>query len=137
MAACRRQKIGAVRLLIKRGARLDLVDRSRFSALRWAATFGDAPLVRLLLKHKVSVTSDCYTANSALEIAMAQPTKRHAKIVLLLQRQLGKCVCPSGLRQSLDVRADGDCSANAVMNGSRGAATATEGRDLAKGERGD
>jgi ankyrin repeat protein len=89
MAACRKQRIGAVKFLIKRGAKLDLCDKSQFSALRWAATHGNVPLVRLLLHHSVSVRIDCCTPNSALEIALSYPTKTHAKVVLLLQRQLG------------------------------------------------
>ncbi|GLD92726.1 hypothetical protein PINS_up001305 [Pythium insidiosum] len=90
MAACRKRRSGAVRFLVERNAKLDLIDRSGFSALRWAVTHSDLAIVRLLLKHGVSVTQDGYTANSAMEIALApaSPSRRQLKIVLELQRQL-------------------------------------------------
>ncbi|TMW66219.1 hypothetical protein Poli38472_003984 [Pythium oligandrum] len=88
MAACRKQHMRAIAFLLERGARLDLIDKSGFSALRWAVLHGNLRLVRLLLQYKVSVTQDGYTGNSAIEIAMAQSTKVHAKILFELQRKL-------------------------------------------------
>lgn len=88
IAACRKHKPSAVEFLVKRGARLDVIDRSQYSALRWVVTHADVSLVKLLLRHKVSVTHDSYTANSALSIALSSSSKCHAKIALLLQRQL-------------------------------------------------
>lgn len=56
IAACRKQHVAAVKFLLKFKPLLHLVDRSGYSAIRWAVIHANMALVRLLLEHGTSIT---------------------------------------------------------------------------------
>ncbi|RLN70203.1 hypothetical protein BBJ28_00020554, partial [Nothophytophthora sp. Chile5] len=56
IVACRNKRMRAIKFLLKRGARTDLVDRTGYSALRWAVTHEHVAMVKLLLRYNASVT---------------------------------------------------------------------------------
>ncbi|KAL3667202.1 hypothetical protein V7S43_007437 [Phytophthora oleae] len=78
----------AIKLLLKRGAQTDLQDRTGFSALRWAVIHQHVDMVKLLLRYNASVTKDCYTLGSALDIARQGTSKPHAFILEELEKKL-------------------------------------------------
>ncbi|KAE8895556.1 hypothetical protein PF005_g15367 [Phytophthora fragariae] len=88
IVACRNKRMRAAKLLLKRGAQTDLVDRTGFSALRWAVTHERVDMVKFLLRYNASVTKDCYTAGSALDIAKRGTSEQHAIILKELEKKL-------------------------------------------------
>ncbi|KAG7387064.1 Protein tanc2 [Phytophthora pseudosyringae] len=89
IVACRNKRIRVIKLLLKRGAQTDLLDRSGYSALRWAVIHEHVDMVRLLLRYNASVTKDCNTSGSALSIARKGTSEQHAIILKELEEKLG------------------------------------------------
>ena len=56
--ACRMKHLPAVKLLLKKGANPNAVDKSLASPLRWAAEYQDEEMMAVLLRHGASVTQD-------------------------------------------------------------------------------
>jgi ankyrin repeat protein len=83
----------AIKLLLRRGAQTDLMDRTGYSALRWAVIHEHVDMVKLLLRYNASVTKDCYTTGSALDIARRGTSEPHAVILKELENKLGQFAC--------------------------------------------
>ncbi|RLN73197.1 hypothetical protein BBJ28_00018433 [Nothophytophthora sp. Chile5] len=64
IVACRNKRMRTIKFLLKRGSRTDLVDRTGYSALRWAVTHEHVAMVRLLLRYNASVTKLANGKNS-------------------------------------------------------------------------
>ncbi|EGZ25933.1 hypothetical protein PHYSODRAFT_326886 [Phytophthora sojae] len=70
IVGCRNKRMRAIKLLLKR------VIHERID------------MVKLLLRYNASVTTDCYTAGSALDIAKRGTSERHAIILEELEKKL-------------------------------------------------
>jgi ankyrin repeat protein len=71
-------------LLIRRGARVDLLDHSGWTPLHWAAAGGFSYIARLLLAHGAAINARTYMRQTPL--ALAREKKRPEMVRLLLAR---------------------------------------------------
>ena len=82
-------KAPALRALLAAGARVDLQNEYKMTAVMWAAAFGHDDCVQVLLEAKADVSLKSVNGDTALDKARS---RGHASIVALLEAEAAKQV---------------------------------------------
>jgi ankyrin repeat protein len=80
-AAVAARKLDTARLLLERGANVNCVAAGGYTPLHKAVTHKDAPMVRLLLKHRASMDEETDEGKTAYDLALESKSKTVIKLL--------------------------------------------------------